>query len=233
MNIKCIIIDDEVLAIEILENYISRIPYLKLCAKFNNGIDALEFIKSNPIDLLFIDIQMPDITGIEFLRLLNKEVNVVFTTAYPEYALEGYDFNPVDYLVKPISFEKFMRAVSRVKIGSVSPPINATLESEFVYIKAKGKSIQLQFSDILFIEGLKDYVIFHTSTGKHISYHGMKELENKLPDNRFVRVHKSFIVAIDKIQEIEGNEIKIGGNKIPVGRHFKSFFQKVIENKRL
>ncbi|MBC7450069.1 MAG: response regulator transcription factor, partial [Cytophagales bacterium] len=223
-----------VLAIDVLRNYINRIPYLKLAGTFNNGIDALEYINSVNVDLVFMDIQMPDINGMDVLRLMHKKPNIVFTTAYPEHALEGYDFNPIDYLVKPISFEKFMRAISRVQsISNPMAPENAVSGSEYFYIKVNGKQVRLLLSDILYVEGLKDYVIFHTYEAQYVSMHGMKELEEKFPSEDFIRIHKSYIINIHKIQEVDGNQVKIYNRYIPVGRQFKSYFHKIIEGKKL
>jgi DNA-binding LytR/AlgR family response regulator len=233
MNVKCVVIDDESLASDVLENYIKRVSSLELVATFNNGIDALEYVNSNQVDLLFIDIQMPDINGMDFLKLLNKKVNIVFTSAYPEYALEGYDFNPLDFLVKPISFDKFMRAVGRAHVVNTASTETLENSAQYFYIKAKGKTIRLLLSDILYIEGLKDYVIFYTSSGSYISLHSMKELVEKLPTKQFIRIHKSYIVEINKIEEIGGNQVKISGKQIPVGRQFKAPFLEFIESKKL
>jgi two-component system, LytTR family, response regulator len=234
-NIKCVVIDDESLAIDILENYIGRVPSLTLEAKFNNGIDALAYVNSHQVDLLFIDIQMPDINGMEFLRLLSVKPNIVFTSAYPEYALEGYDFAPIDFLIKPISFEKFMRAIGRVlaKVPTSANAPEAVDSNQYFYIKAKGKTIRLLLSDILYIEGLKDYVIFYTAETRYISLHTMKELETKLPTKQFVRIHKSYIVEVNKIEEVGNNHVKIAGKQIPVGRQFKSSLKEFIVSKKL
>ncbi|MBC7450712.1 MAG: response regulator transcription factor [Cytophagales bacterium] len=232
MNVKCIVIDDEPLGVDVLETYISRVPYLTLEAKFNNGVDALAYVNASQVDLLFIDIQMPDINGMDFLKLINKKINIVFTTAYPQYALEGYDFNPVDFLVKPISFDKFMRAVSRVDTP-VIPLAETDVIPQYFYIKAKGKTIRILMSDILYMEGLKDYVIFYTSEAKYLSLHSMKELETKLPSKQFLRIHKSYIVELNKIEEVGANYVKICGKQIPVGRQYKQPFQQFVESKKL
>lgn len=235
MDLKCVVIDDESLASDVLKNYINRISNLELSAVFNNGIDALHYVNSNQVDLLFIDIQMPDINGMDFLKLVTKKCNIIFTSAYPEYALEGYDFNPLDFLVKPISFEKFMRAVGRVNL-TPNPPAAESHDSstgEYFFIKAKGKTIRILMSDILYVEGLKDYVIFYTADEKYISMHSMKELETKLPANQFIRIHKSYIVDLTKIKEISNNQVKILNRQIPVGRQYKAQFQSFIESKKL
>lgn len=232
-NLKCVVIDDESLAIEVLENYINRVSSLTLEAKFTNGIDALSYVNASQVDILFIDIQMPDINGMDFLKLLNKKINVVFTSAYPEYALEGYNFDPLDFLIKPISFDKFMRAVGRAQVLVNLLNEASDVEDEYFYIKTQGKIVRLLLSDILYIEGLKDYVIFYTTTAKYIALHSMKELEEKLPSKKFTRIHKSYIVELDRIEEIKGNQVKIVGKEIPVGRQYKLAFFKSIENKKL
>lgn len=233
--LQCVVIDDEMLAIEVLEHYIHRVPTLALVAKFNNGIDALAYLNTHPVDILFLDIQMPDINGMDVMKLLNKKVNVVFTTAYPDYALEGYDYNALDFLVKPISFDKFLRAVGRAQAlrPEAEKQEKQEAENEYFYIKAKGKTLRLLLSDILYIEGLKDYVIFNTTDARHISLHSMKELEDKLPSSQFIRVHKSYIVDADKIEEIKGSKLKMAGKEIPIGRQYKAGFTKFVESKKL
>ena len=233
MNLTCIVVDDEPLAIDILKNYIGRLPYLTLAATFNNGIDALEYLRNNSVDFLLSDIQMPDMTGMEMLKLLNKKVNVVFTSAYPQYALEGYDHQPLDFLVKPIPFDKFMRAVNRVQDQYLPVPENTEAISKDIYIKAKGKTIRLFLSDILYIEGLKDYVRFFTEETQYISQHSMKDLEEKLPSEQFIRIHKSYIVDVNKIEELKGNLVKIHGKIIPIGRQYKNRLFEIIESKKL
>ncbi|HEY8400894.1 MAG TPA: LytTR family DNA-binding domain-containing protein [Cytophagaceae bacterium] len=233
MNLKCVVIDDEQPAIDVLESYINKVPYLSLVAKYNNGIDALEYVDFSAIDILFIDIQMPDINGMELLKRLDAKVNIVFTTAYPEYALKGYDFQPLDFLVKPISFDMFMRAVERAKsVNTGNSEVGEAHVEEF-YIKSRGKIIRILSSDILYIEGLKDYVIFYTSDSKYIALQSMKELEEKLGKIHFIRIHKSFIVDTNKIEEVSSNQVKIGGRQIPIGRQFKPAFLKYIESKKL
>lgn len=232
-NLKCVIIDDESLAIEVLENYINRVNTLTLEATFTNGIDALSYVNSYQVDILFIDIQMPDINGMDFLKLLNKKINVVFTSAYPEYALEGYDFAPLDFLIKPISFDKFMRAVGRAQVLINLMHEASDTDDQYFYIKTQGKIVRLLLSEILYIEGLKDYVVFYTTTTKYIALHSMKELEEKLPSKKFTRVHKSYIVELDRIEEIKGNQVKILGKEIPIGRQYKLAFLNSIESKKL
>lgn len=230
--LQCLVIDDEILAIEVLENYIERIPTLSLVGKFTNGIDALAYLNTHPVDVLFLDIQMPDINGMNVMKLLNKKVNVIFTTAYPDYALEGYDYNALDFLIKPISFDKFLRAVGRAQ-ALLPEAEKQESDKEYFYIKANGKTLRLLVSDILYIEGLKDYVIFYTAAGKHISLHSMKEMEEKLPSSQFIRVHKSYIVEADRIEEIKGNKLKMAGKEIPIGRQYKAGFAKFVESKKL
>ena len=189
--IKAIIVDDEPLALDVLETYIEKMPQLSLVAKCENAIEANEALKNNDIDLMFLDIQMPQITGVEFLKSLNNPPAVIFTTAYPDYAVEGFELNAVDYLLKPISLDRFMKAVNKVteKIGAKggeSSGGTVEMEGDFFFVKADKKLIKVDFDDIIYIEGLKDYVIIRQETGRVITLQTMKSLETKLPDSKQV-----------------------------------------------
>jgi DNA-binding LytR/AlgR family response regulator len=235
MNIKCLIIDDERLAREYLKNYISKIPQLELLGEFNSPLKAINLIKSGAVDLLFLDIQMPDITGVDFLRTLSQAPDVIFTTAYQEYALEGFNLNVTDYLLKPFSFERFLQAVNKVldKSGLVShsdnvpfpAPCQAAVAESYLTIRADRKLYKINFSDLNYIEGQKAYVTFHTVKGKITALASLKELEESLPDKEFLRIHKSYIVAIREIVSLEGNILEVGNVKLPVGKMYK---QKVL-----
>lgn len=232
--IKCITVDDEFPALAVLKSHISKVPSLSLVAQFQDAVQALEFIQSHDIDLLFLDVQMPDINGMEFMSMLSTNPEVVFTTAHPEFALQGYDFNPIDYLLKPISFEKFMRAVTRAFSEHQRHYHHEhNSENRFIYIKSNGKTIRLNLSEITYIEGLKDYVIFYTESQHFISLYSMIQLTEKLPNEQFVRVHKSYIVALDKVEEIANNSLKIAGKSIPLGRHFKPELKKLLKDLKL
>lgn len=239
--IKAIIVDDEPLALDVLETYIEKMPELVLVAKCENAIEANEALKNNDIDLMFLDIQMPQITGVEFLKSLNNPPAVIFTTAYPDYAVEGFELNAVDYLLKPISLDRFMKAVNKVseKIGKKSHDNGNTVEMEgdFFFVKADKKLIKVDFDDIVYIEGLKDYVIIRQETGRVITLQTMKSLEAKLPESTFKRVHRSYIVNINKINAVVGNMLEVtekGQTKhIPIGKNYREELLNIINLKRL
>lgn len=232
--ITTIAIDDEPLALQLVTGYIGKTPGLKLAGMFDNPIDASEFLVNNSVDLIFIDIQMPDLTGIEFTRLIEKGPKVIFTTAYEKYALEGYKLEIVDYLLKPFSYEEFLAAVQKSqklisleKKGATSVEAN----SEFLFLKSDYKIKRINFNDILYIEGLKDYVkVFTINAPKPIlSLTSLKLLESKLPENRFMRIHRSFIVNLEKIDTIERNRIVFGKEYIPVSDQYKEKFQEYLD----
>lgn len=239
--IKAIIVDDEPLALDVLETYIEKMPELSLVAKCENAIEANEALKNNDVDLMFLDIQMPQITGVEFLKSLNNPPAVIFTTAYPDYAVEGFELNAVDYLLKPISLDRFMKAVNKVseKIGSKSNDSSGTVEMEgdFFFVKADKKLIKVDFDDIIYIEGLKDYVIIRQEAGRVITLQTMKSLETKLPESTFKRVHRSYIVNINKINAVVGNMLEVtekGQTKhIPIGKNYREELLNIINLKRL
>ena len=239
--IKAIIVDDEPLALDVLETYIEKMPELSLVAKCENAIEANEALKNNDIDLMFLDIQMPQITGVEFLKSLDNPPEVIFTTAYPDYAVEGFELNAVDYLLKPISLDRFMKAVNKVssKIGQKSSEGGSTLEMEgdFFFVKADKKLIKVDFDDIIYIEGLKDYVIIRQEAGRVITLQTMKSLEAKLPETIFKRVHRSYIVNIHKINAVVGNMLEVtekGQTKhIPIGKNYREDLLNIINLKRL
>lgn len=228
MSIKCIIVDDEPLAIEIMESYVSRVDSLELAGSFRNAIKAFEYLQSNQVDLVFLDIQMPKFTGIEFLKTLKNAPKVIFTTAYREYAIEGYELEVLDYLLKPISFERFMKSISRV-IGTLGKPEHQHVvqnsdehEEQFIFFKSDKKMIKVFLHEILFIESLKDYVKITTEEKEVITHQKISYLENKLPNEGFLRVHRSFIIAIRKIDSYSATEIEIQGSSIPIGRNYKN-----------
>lgn len=232
MKIKCLVIDDERLAREYIKNYISKIPELELVGDFNSPLKATELIKQGEIDLLFLDIQMPDITGVDFIKSLSQAPEIIFTTAYQEYALEGFNLNATDYLLKPFSFERFFQAVSKVidKYGTnkMNENTDAPYESQtnfednYLTVRADRKFYKINFDDITYIEGQKAYVTFHTKNKRITALASLKELEESLPHNKFIRIHKSYIVAIREINYLEGNIVDVADNKIPVGNTYKN-----------
>ncbi|TKG91978.1 response regulator transcription factor [Puteibacter caeruleilacunae] len=240
MKIRCLVIDDERLAREYLKNYISKIPELELVGEFNSPLKATELIKKGGVDLLFIDIQMPDITGIDFVRSLtvHHKPEIIFTTAYQEYALEGFNLSAIDYLLKPFSFDRFFQAVNKVidkmeSKANVIPPVaemeevHTSYADTYLTIRADRKFYKINFDDIRYIEGMKAYVVFHTEKKKITALASLKELEEALPEKLFLRVHKSYIVAIREIQSLEGNQIEVADIKIPVGKMYKDEVLKI------
>lgn len=234
MMITTIAIDDEPLALQLVTGYIEKTPALNLIGKFDNPIDAAEYLTDNSVDLVFVDIQMPDLTGIEFTRLMEKGPKVVFTTAYEKYALEGFKLEVVDYLLKPFSYEEFLSAVQKVqKILRLERKSFDKLESndEFLFLKSDYKIKRINFDDILYIEGLKDYVKVYTrnSAKPILSLSSLKLLESKLPGSKFMRVHRSFIVNLEKIDTIERSRIVFGKEYIPVSDQYKGRFQEFLD----
>lgn len=233
--IKTLIIDDEPLALDILETFVERIPDLELVGRCDNAIDANEIIQKEDIDLVFLDIQMPQMTGIELIKSLPHPPKFVFTTAYTEYAIDGFELDALDYLVKPIAFDRFLKAVNKYKESNESKQHSNA--DDFFFVKADKKLIKVHFNEILYIEGLKDYVIIKKESGRVIALQTMKSLESKLPSNLFMRVHRSYIVNIDKIKAIVGNTIEIvesgQAKHIPIGKNYKDDLIAIVESNKL
>jgi DNA-binding LytR/AlgR family response regulator len=232
--IRTIAIDDEPLALQLVSGYIEKTPDLQLLGKFDNPVDAAEFLSDKEIDLIFVDIQMPDLSGIEFTRLINKGPKVVFTTAYEKYALEGYKLEVTDYLLKPFSYEEFLTAVNKVKKQlRLEEKAGSSVEanSQFLFLKSDYKIRRINFNDILYIEGLKDYVKVYVQNSPKpvLSLSSLKQLEIKLPPGKFMRVHRSFIVNLEKIETIERSRIVFGKEYIPVSDQYKEKFQEYID----
>jgi len=232
MKIRCIVVDDEALARKYLKDYISKVPFLEFVGDFNSPLKAYELLEKGMVDLMFLDIQMPEITGLDFLRSLNRKPYVVLTTAYKEYALEGYELDITDYLLKPFSFDRFLKAANKVnmlvlnqekKVEPKSDYNQTDFHDDYIIIRADRKYYKINYDDLIFIEGQKAYVTFHSEGKKNVTaLASLKELEEKLPENKFIRIHKSYIVSIKKIDMLEGNMIEIAGDKLPVGKSFKS-----------
>ncbi|WP_080777081.1 LytR/AlgR family response regulator transcription factor [Chryseobacterium phocaeense] len=218
-TIKCIIVDDEPLAISLLENYVRKIPFLELVFSAENPITALEYIQNNEADLIFLDIQMPELTGINFMKIVGEKKRYILTTAYSEYALEGYEHNIIDYLLKPVSFERFYKSAEKARERF---PMNENKEDTYFFVKSSGQQHRINFADILYIESIKDYVNIRTSNEEYIVLDTLKSLENQLSE-RFVRVHKSFIVNLDKTKNIGVKRmVLISDQVIPVGESYRS-----------
>jgi DNA-binding LytR/AlgR family response regulator len=225
MKLNCIIIDDEPLARKGLKEYIADIDFLHLFGEFDSPLKAAGLISRGDVQLLFLDIQMPRITGVEFFKTLHRAPPVIFTTAYPEYALEGFELNALDYLVKPISFDRFLKAALKAKeyheIRAKNTAETTGNFKEYFFIKADSKLVKLFFDDILFAEALQNYVVIHTHDKKYITYLTFKSVEEYLPVDRFIKTHKSFIISAAKTESIEGNNIRIGSHDIPISRNLK------------
>lgn len=234
---RCLIVDDKPLAIDVLEHYISKVPSLILSFSTDNPIEALNKVMEGDIDLVFLDIQMPELSGLQFMKIVKGKCLVVLTTAYAEYALEGYDNDAVDYLLKPVSFERFHQAVEKVlliKKGLEKKKVPVTDEPEEkkevtdIFVKEEYRLVRVKVSEIQFVKGLQNYVIIHTENEKITSLQTMKKIEEQLPKDQFIRVHKSYIVAINKITSIERNRIQIGGMTIALGEVYRKSFYDAI-----
>ena len=234
MKIRTIAIDDEPLALQLVSEYIRKTPYLDLVGSFDNPLDAIDFLSGQEADLIFVDIQMPDLTGIEFTRSLEEDHKIIFTTAYEKYALEGFKLNAVDYLLKPFSYEEFLKAAGKAhKLIELEASAVPTIEanSQFLFLKSEYKIRRINFNDILYIEGLKDYIkVYISGEDKPVlSLNSIKSLEQKLPEQKFMRVHRSYIVNLDRIDTIERSRIIFGKTYIPVSDQYKEKFQEFLD----
>lgn len=241
MKIGCIAIDDEPLALEIIQDYCSRIPFLELKSTFDNAVDSIEYIRNNNPDLIFLDIQMEELSGIQLLHSLKNRPYVIFTTAYDSYAIQGFELDVVDYLLKPISFERFLKAADKVyekmqadrllkERPSTESPHPSSGDNYF-FIKTETRMEKLLYADVLYIEGMGDYWRIVTTNKRIMTLLNYKKLEELLPPGQFMRVHKSFIVAIDKIENVERNRIRIADRLIPVGETYREQFFALIGKK--
>lgn len=232
-KINCLIVDDEELARNLVENYINRLLHLNVVGKCANPFEAMQVLQEKKVDLMFLDIQMPELTGVEFLRTLPQKPLVIFTTAYKEYAMEGYELDVVDYLLKPFRFERFLQAVN--KAGKLLKPDNKEdnnaapsparqpeeKQKDYILVKSDFKVFRIFFKDILYIESMKEYVAYHTPHGRTLSLGSLKKLEQELPPELFMRIHKSYIANISYIAALEGNMVHLGKKKLPIGTSYK------------
>lgn len=233
MTLRCAIVDDEPLALGLLQSYVQKTPMLQLCGAYSSAIQAMKALPENPVDLLFLDIQMPDLNGLEFSRMVPATTRIVFTTAFEQYAINGYRVNALDYLLKPISYTDFMEAVNKaIQWFELSPKGNTSpvTDSTCIYVKSDYKLIQIELDKILYIEGLKDYIKIHTEDNPRpvLSLVSMKVMEEKLPSERFIRVHRSFIVQKQKIKIIDKGRIVFGKEYIPISDSYKQELQNYV-----
>lgn len=246
--INVIIVDDEPLAQDVLETYIEKIPGLNLVQKYSNALEANEALKAHDIDLMFLDIQMPQLTGTDFLRSLSNPPVVIFTTAYSNYAVDGFELNAIDYLLKPISLERFLKAANKAveqielkkrdqKGGLSTADAPTEPETDFMFVKADKKLIRVYYNDVVYIEGLKDYVIIRLTNSRIVTLQTMKSLEEKLPDAIFKRIHRSYIVNLNRIAAVMGNMVEVvekgQAKHLPVGKNYRDGLLELINQNRL
>ncbi|WP_207432670.1 LytR/AlgR family response regulator transcription factor [Sabulibacter ruber] len=243
--IRCICVDDEAYASTLLKAYIEKIPFLEFAGSTTSPIEALGWVAENRADLVFLDIQMPELTGLQVLKLCGNKCKVILTTAYPEYALEGYEHDVVDYLLKPIAFDRFLKAVQKAQTllqptptvasmpapSAAVPSVPAPPEYMFVKGESKNKFLRINYADILFIEGLKNYVSLYLPKQRVVTYQTLRDLEEQLPQPPFYRVHKSYIISIDKVNMVDGHTLYIQDKSIPIGETYREGFFKLIREK--
>ncbi len=242
MKIRCIAIDDEPLALDIIREYCSKVPFLELVRTFDNALDSIEFIRTNSIDLIFLDIQMGELTGIQLLNALKTKPYVIFTTAYDRYAIQGFELDVIDYMLKPISFDRFVKGADKVyekmqmaQMIRTKPETSVSSvlgEETYFFVKTETRMEKVRYADVLYIEGMGDYWRIITTGKKIMTLLNYKKLVELLPARQFVRVHKSFIVAMDKIESVERNRIKIADRLIPISETFRKAFFDLIEKKK-
>lgn len=248
MTLTCLIVEDEPMARKLLTQYVEKVPGLHLLAALASPLDALEFLKDNDPDILFLDVQMPEITGIGLLKILKKKPIVVLTTAYSEYAIEGYELDVTDYLLKPITFERFLKCIEKIHqfkernlphpalpthlapAPAHEAPSGKDQTPEFLFVKDGTKSVRVNFADVLYIEGLKDYVRIHTTSKKITTLQSLKKLTALLPSDQFARIHHSYIVALNRVEEVHRDEVLIAGNLVPVSDTYRPAFKELVES---
>lgn len=234
MKIKCLIIDDEPLAIKVVENHLKEFQNFEVIETFNNPIEALLLLEKGNVDVLFLDINMPKMNGLDFAKTLNSKMNVVITSAYREYAVESFDLNVLDYLVKPIPFNRFLKTINKItqKVylqKGIQKEEGSNNES-FIFLKVDKKLIKIKFEDILYVESLKDYIKVFTTSGNYLVHKSLTSMTEELPDSNFIRIHRSYTIAIDKVKSVEGNLVEIATTKIPIGRKYVNHAKRIILN---
>lgn len=236
MSLTCFIIDDEPLAIEVIESHIAKIDGIEVTASYQNAVKAFQALREENVDVLFLDIQMPRLTGIEFLRTLKNPPKVVFTTAYREYALEGFELDVVDYLLKPISFDRFLKAIDKVFDAlhahqKITVTASGAEEARFVFVPVDKRNVKVCLNDILFVESKRDYVLIKTLNKEVVTHQTLSYMEERLPTSQFLRVHRSFIINVKMIESWSNNEVEFKETAIPIGRTYKrEALKKLAEN---
>src|SRR5688572_11979033 len=236
MKTKCLIVDDEPPARELLTSYISRLDDFEVVVQFSNALDTFSYLQKNAVDLVFLDIEMPKMTGIELMKSLQHPPRVIFTTAFREYASDGFDLDALDYLVKPISFDRFMKAIGKYhqhlpKTNNDSTPNNA-FEQAYLFVKVNREQVKVYFKNILYVESLKDYIKIVTKEKSYITYERLTNMEEKLPEGRFLRIHKSYIIALDKVKTFRNDNVRVADADLPVGRVYKKTFAEAFNKVR-
>jgi DNA-binding LytR/AlgR family response regulator len=235
MKTKCLLVDDEPIAVEIIRNHIQKLDNVEIVGICSNAIDAFEFLRKNSVDLLFLDIQMPGISGMDFLRTLKNPPHVIIVSAYREYALEGFELDVLDYLLKPVSFERFLKAMDKYYNQTepsvkIKPDSDSVDQSPYIWVRADRKNLKILTDDIRYIEGLKDYVKIYLEGKLVISKVSMKEMEERLPSGQFLRIHRSYLVAVSKIQAYTNEHVEIDRNILPIGTSYRAAVMKSISN---
>lgn len=232
MELNCVIIDDEPMAVEVIENHLKRMPDIKMLGTFQNPLDALPQLENEKIDFIFLDINMPHISGLDFLRSISIKPRVIITTAYREFAVDSFELDVVDYLIKPIPFARFLKAIDKVKhfVQLERGKPEKVSEKPHLFVKADKKLVKVYLADILFVESLKDYIKISTVAGDLLVLRSITSIEEELPGDQFLRIHRSFIVSIDKIRAIDGNTVEVSHHKIPIGRNYTKEAKKIILN---
>jgi len=231
--LKCVVVDDEPPAIRLVEKYIKKIPYLELVFSTTKPLEAVAYMEKYDFDLVFLDIQMPHLTGIQLSKILRQNINVIFTTAYPEFAVESYQLNATDYLLKPFDFERFYQAVRKVESGRVEARGQQIRDYVFVKTDSKNSFEKARIKDILYIEGLRNYVAIHLVDKQVVTYSTLKAIKESLPDSLFVQIHKSYIVALSHIDQTNSVSVNIGGVNLPLGQSYKAAFFTLIGERKL
>ncbi|AXY76390.1 DNA-binding response regulator [Paraflavitalea soli] len=239
-TISCVVVDDEPLALKLMADYVQKTPFLALKEQTSNPMRAIELVQQGGVDLLFLDIQMPELTGLQLMKIIGHKCKVILTTAYADYALDGYEFDVIDYLLKPVTFDRFLVAAhkARERLSATEPVMviqapaaTTAVPASYIFVKTEYKIQKIDLATILYMEGLRDYVAIYTTAGKILTLQSMKSFQEQLPESNFMRVHKSYLIALDKIQFIERNRIVIADNYIPVGDTYQEVFQQRLNMK--